>query len=44
VPPRVDYRLTPLGRSLARLAGLFGRWVERNVANLLRAEREGSAA
>jgi DNA-binding HxlR family transcriptional regulator len=38
VPPRVEYRLTPLGRSLARLAGLFGRWVERNVVNLLRAE------
>lgn len=38
VPPRVEYRLTPLGRSLARLAGLFGRWVEKNVATLLRAE------
>lgn len=44
VPPRVEYRLTPLGRSLARLAGLFGRWVERNVATLLRAEQEGNAA
>ena len=39
VPPRVEYRLTPLGRSLARLAGLFGRWVERNVANLWQAGR-----
>jgi DNA-binding HxlR family transcriptional regulator len=38
VPPRVEYRLTPLGRSLARLAGLFGRWVERNVVSMLRAE------
>ncbi len=44
VPPRVEYRLTPLGRSLARLAGLFGRWVERNVASLLKAEQEGRAA
>jgi DNA-binding HxlR family transcriptional regulator len=54
VPPRVEYRLTPLGRSLARLAGLFGRWVERNVVSMLRAEencirapatpREGAAA
>src|SRR3954469_17597892 len=44
VPPRVEYRLTPLGRSLARLAGLFGRWVERNVASLLKAEQEGGAA
>jgi DNA-binding HxlR family transcriptional regulator len=43
VPPRVEYRLTPLGRSLARLAGLFGRWVERNARSLLQAEREGSA-
>jgi DNA-binding HxlR family transcriptional regulator len=41
LPPRVDYRLTPLGRSLARLAGLFGRWVEGNVFNLLKAERNG---
>src|SRR6188474_1417703 len=44
VPPRVEYRLTPLGRSLARLAGLFGRWVERNVVTLLRAEGEGNRA
>ena len=38
LPPRVEYRLTPLGRSLSRVAGLFGRWVERNVLNLLKAE------
>jgi DNA-binding HxlR family transcriptional regulator len=44
VPPRVEYRLTPLGRSLARLAGLFGRWVERNVVTLLRAEQDTNAA
>ena len=42
VPPRVEYRLTPLGRSLARLAGLFGRWVERNVATLLKAEQQAA--
>ena len=42
VPPRVEYRLTPLGRSLARLAGLFNRWVERNVANLLKAEQDAA--
>jgi DNA-binding HxlR family transcriptional regulator len=42
VPPRVEYRLTPLGRSLARLAGLFGRWVERNVASLLKAEQNAA--
>jgi len=44
VPPRVEYRLTPLGRSLARLTGLFGRWVERNVVSLLKAEEGGGRA
>src|SRR6476661_9801318 len=44
LPPRVEYRLTPLGRSLARLTKLFGRWVERNVVTLLKAECEGSKA
>jgi DNA-binding HxlR family transcriptional regulator len=44
VPPRVEYRLTPLGRSLARLADLFGRWVERNVVTLLRAKQGNDAA
>jgi DNA-binding HxlR family transcriptional regulator len=42
VPPRVDYRLTTLGRSLARLAGLFARWAERNVVSLLKAERDAA--
>ena len=42
VPPRVEYRLTPLGRSLARLAGLFSRWVERNVASLLKSEQDAA--
>jgi DNA-binding HxlR family transcriptional regulator len=42
VPPRVEYKLTALGRSLARLAGLFSRWVERNAANLLRAEQDAA--
>jgi DNA-binding HxlR family transcriptional regulator len=40
VPPRVEYRLTPLGRSMARLTQLFGRWVERNAATLLKAEAQ----
>ncbi|HET7812565.1 MAG TPA: helix-turn-helix domain-containing protein [Steroidobacteraceae bacterium] len=44
VPPRVEYRLTPLGRSLARLTGLFGRWVEKNVMSLLKAEQDCKAA
>ena len=42
VPPRVEYRLTPLGRSMARLTHLFARWVERNVASLLKAERDAA--
>jgi DNA-binding HxlR family transcriptional regulator len=42
VPPRVEYRLTPLGRSLARVANLFGRWVERNVVSLVRAGEPAS--
>jgi DNA-binding HxlR family transcriptional regulator len=42
VPPRVEYKLTPLGRSLARLAGLFGRWVEKNVGSLLKAEKDAA--
>jgi DNA-binding HxlR family transcriptional regulator len=42
VPPRVEYKLTPLGRSLARLAGLFSRWVERNSASLLKAEQDAA--
>ena len=44
LPPRVEYRLTTLGRSLSRLASLFGRWVERNARSLLQAEQEGNAA
>lgn len=42
LPPRVEYRLTPLGRSLARLTGLFGRWVERNLGSLLKAEQNAA--
>jgi DNA-binding HxlR family transcriptional regulator len=42
VPPRVEYKLTALGRSLSRLAGLFARWAERNVSTLLKAERDAA--
>jgi len=42
VPPRVEYKLTALGRSLSRLAGLFGRWVERNASSLLKAEQDAA--
>jgi DNA-binding HxlR family transcriptional regulator len=40
VPPRVEYRLTPLGRSLSRVGALFSRWVERNAPILLKAEQD----
>jgi len=36
VPPRVEYELTPLGRSLGRLVAALDRWV---VANFYEVER-----
>jgi DNA-binding HxlR family transcriptional regulator len=38
LPPHVEYRLTRLGASLARMANAFGRWVGRNIGGLLKAE------
>jgi DNA-binding HxlR family transcriptional regulator len=38
VPPRVEYRLTPMGREVAaRIEGLVG-WIERNLRRVLRAQ------
>jgi len=31
VPPRVEYSLTPLGRSAAKQVGALARWVETNL-------------
>ena len=31
-----------LGRSLARLSGLFSRWIEKNAENLLKAEQDAA--
>lgn len=37
VPPRVDYRLTPLGTSLSPLVRAFDRWMEEHVPDVLEA-------
>jgi DNA-binding HxlR family transcriptional regulator len=36
VPPRVEYALTDLGRSLHEPVSVVARWAERNVAEILR--------
>lgn len=43
VPPRVDYALTPLGRSLAEALGPLCNWGTENMAEVTRifAERDG---
>lgn len=38
VPPRVEYRLTPLGASLAGLVRALDDWVETNFLRIARAE------
>ncbi len=37
VPPRVDYSLTPLGRSLSQLVRQIEAWVETNYSRMTRA-------
>ncbi|WP_235962911.1 winged helix-turn-helix transcriptional regulator [Ruegeria haliotis] len=37
IPPRVDYRLTPLGQSLADVIGQLDNWVIKNFEELLHA-------
>lgn len=39
VPPRVEYSLTPLGHSLSEPIRAIDHWVERNVAEITRAQR-----
>jgi DNA-binding HxlR family transcriptional regulator len=38
IPPRVDYELTPLGRSLAEPVQALGLWVFRNIGALSAAQ------
>jgi len=35
VPPRVDYALTPLGRSLLDLVGALENWAETHIDDVL---------
>ena len=45
VPPRVEYALTPLGRSLGEPLAAVQEWAERNVSRVLAArERAGAAS
>jgi DNA-binding HxlR family transcriptional regulator len=39
VPPRVEYRLTAMGKSLANQVEGLERWVVRNVADVQKAQR-----
>ena len=39
VPPRVEYSLTPLGHSLSEPIRAIDHWVERNVAEITRAQQ-----
>jgi DNA-binding HxlR family transcriptional regulator len=43
VPPRVEYSLTPLGRSLAQLVRKIEEWVETNYARMTRVARSYDA-
>lgn len=40
VPPHVEYRLTPLGRSLNKVLEPVDEWAEKNFRHLLAAEAE----
>jgi DNA-binding HxlR family transcriptional regulator len=40
VPPRVDYSLTPLGRSLSQLVRQLESWVESNYSRIARLARD----
>lgn len=42
VPPRVDYSLTPLGKSLAKPLHALGRWVVENTPKVLAAREDRS--
>lgn len=43
VPPRVEYTLTPLGRSLAGPLAVVQEWAERNVGRVMAARERSDA-
>lgn len=43
VPPRVEYELTPLGRTLTEPIAAVGAWADRHMDEILRARREHDA-
>lgn len=44
VPPRVEYELTDLGRTLAEPLAALGRWAEQHIEDVLKARDEYDAA
>lgn len=43
VPPRVDYSLTPLGRSLGQIVDQLRQWAERNIEEVLQSQEHYDA-
>lgn len=40
VPPRVEYAITPLGRSLCELIAVFREWSDANVEDIIAAQQQ----
>lgn len=40
VPPRVEYSLTPMGRSLAKQLGALGQWIAKNTPKVMAAREK----
>ncbi|MFC5549487.1 winged helix-turn-helix transcriptional regulator [Massilia aerilata] len=43
-PPRVEYRLTPLGEEISRKMGELAEWIETNMGAMLAAQRKTAGA
>lgn len=44
VPPRVEYRLTPLGREVAEHVGTLVNWIERSLPRVMKARATVTAS